>query len=138
MQPTLLRTTKARISNKMNREFELLSEDMTLLYMGVIHGERLEKEDIDTDKNTYLEIMGKVKYISFSREDKNGCAILMDNKIYLFSDYLENTMDDKERDIIIIPQIIDKEGNKIAWEKWEKRMSRSKQYYFGDNGEVNR
>ena len=118
----------------MNREFKLLSEDMTLLYEGIIHADRLEKEDIDTDKSTYLEIMGKVKYITLidtKHKEINDC-------FYKFSDYLENTMVNKERDIIIIPQIIDKEGNKIAWEKWEKRMGRSKQYHFGDSGEVNR
>ena len=98
---------------------------MSLLYEGIIHGTRLEKEDIDVDKNTYLEIMGKVKYIDLVDNKNKGIR----NCFYKFSDYLENTMDDIEKDMVIIPQIIDKEGNKIAWEKWEKRMSRSKQYY---------
>ena len=118
----------------MEREFKLLSEDMTLLYEGIIHADRLEKEDIDVDKNTYLEIMEKVKYISFP--DPRGTEGLHYSR--LFSNYLENTMDDKEKDMVIIPQIIDKKGNKKYWEQWEKRMSRSKQYYFSDNSEVNR
>ena len=109
----------------MNREFKLLSEDMSLLYEGIIHGTRLEKKDINTDKNTYLEIMEKAKYISlvYINKDKET------NLTYLFSYYLENTMFWEEKSTVINHQIIDKEGNKIAWEKWEKRMSRSKQYY---------
>ena len=126
MQPTFARTTKARKQlNNMEKEFKLLSEDMSLLYEGIIHGTRLEKEDIDVNKNTYLEIMGKVKYISFP--DPKGNDRLCYSRP--FSNYLEDSMTHGEKDIIIVPQIIDKEGNKIAWEKWEKRMSRGKQYY---------